>query len=255
MKAGRPISHEDELNLVGHLDELRSRLIICAVFFGAAVVLCFAFNHELLQIMNAPLHGDYVPVTFAVSEAFMTTITVCAYAAIVMTLPVLIYEAYAFLAPVVSPDQRKLAIPLLLMAPFLFVAGALFAYYLIIPAALKFLLGFNKDDFNLQLRAGDYYSFIAMTLASMGLLFQVPVVAVGAARLGVVTPGLLRKQRKVAIVAIAVIAMLLPGTDPVTMLVSMVPLVVLYEASIVLVAIFGRPRDVAVGAEPLAGAS
>jgi sec-independent protein translocase protein TatC len=252
MKAGRPISHEDELNIVGHLDELRSRIIICAAFFVAALTVCFVFNHELLNLINAPLHGEHQPVTFGVSEAFMTTITVCAYGAIVLTLPMLLYEAYAFLAPVASPDQRQVAGPLLLMVPFLFVAGALFAYLVVVPAALKFLLNFNQDNFDLQLRASDYYGFVAMTLASMGLLFQVPVVAVGASRLGIVTPAILRKNRKIALLAIAVIAMLLPGTDPVTMLVSMVPLVVLFEASIVLTSIFGRPRTAPIGAEPLA---
>jgi sec-independent protein translocase protein TatC len=254
MKAGRPISHEDELNIVGHLDELRSRLMVCAAFFVVALGIAFTFNHQLLRLMNAPLNGDYKPVTFAVSEAFMTTITVCAYAAIVLVLPVLLYEAYAFLAPVASPDQRKATVPLLLMAPLLFIGGAAFAYLVVIPAALKFLLGFNSGEFNLQLRASDYYSFVAMTLASMGLLFQVPVVAVGASRLGIVTPRQMREKRRVAIVVAAVIAMLLPGTDPVTMLLCMLPLLVLYELSIVLAAFFGRARNLSVSTEPLAGA-
>lgn len=227
--------------MVDHLDELRDRLIISAIVLVAAFALCFTFNHEILAILNTPIPEGKEPTTFGVSEAFMTTVTISMWAALLLSLPLILWELYAFLAPVVSPDQRRVAAPLLLMVPVLFVAGVVFSFFVVLPAAVNFLLNFNDDQFNILVRAKDYYSFAAMTLASMGILFQMPVVAIGASRLGVTTPEQMRRSRRTAVVAIAVVAMLLPGTDPVSMVISMVPLIILYEASIVLASVFGRP--------------
>ncbi|MGH2959700.1 MAG: twin-arginine translocase subunit TatC [Solirubrobacterales bacterium] len=240
-KAGKPIAVDTEMSMVDHLDELRDRLIISAIVLVAAFALCFAFNHEILAILNTPIPEGKEPTTFGVSEAFMTTVSISMWAALLISLPLILWELYAFLAPVVSPDQRRVAAPLLLMVPVLFVAGVVFSFFVVLPAAVNFLLNFNDDQFNILVRAKDYYGFAAMTLASMGILFQMPVVAIGASRLGVTTPEQMRRSRRTAIVAIAVVAMLLPGTDPVSMVISMVPLVILYESSIVLASIFGRP--------------
>jgi sec-independent protein translocase protein TatC len=125
-----------------------------------------------------------------------------------------------------------------------------FGYLLILPAAVKFLLNFNDTQFNIQIRAREYYSFVATTLLALGVLFQVPVGILAATRLGITSPRQLRRHRRHAIVVIAVVAMLLPGTDPVTMLLSMVPLIVLYELSIVLAAVMGRPPEPSVTSAP-----
>jgi sec-independent protein translocase protein TatC len=125
--------------------------------------------------------------------------------------------------------------------PALFIAGAVFAYFVVIPAALNFLLDFNADQFQNEIRARDYYSFIAMTEISMGALFQIPVAILALTKLGITSPQKLRKNRRYAILVIAVVAALLPGVDPVTMLIEMVPLLVLFELSILLAAAFGRP--------------
>jgi sec-independent protein translocase protein TatC len=129
------------------------------------------------------------------------------------------------------------------MVPLLFIAGVVFGYYVVMPAALKFLLHFNTDQFNVQIRARDYYSFVTTTLVASGLLFQIPVGILGLNRLGIVTPKQLRKNRRYAILVIAVVAMLLPGVDPVSMLIEMVPMIVLYELSILLAVAFGRPSE------------
>jgi sec-independent protein translocase protein TatC len=136
------------------------------------------------------------------------------------------------------------------MVPFLFIGGVVFGYLLILPAAVKFLLNFNDTQFNIQIRAREYYSFVATTLLALGVLFQVPVGILAATRLGITSPRQLRRHRRHAIVVIAVVAMLLPGTDPVTMLLSMVPLIVLYELSIVLAAVMGRPPEPSVTSAP-----
>jgi sec-independent protein translocase protein TatC len=236
-----PVNFDDRLTLVQHLDELRTRLIIAGAAFAVAFGLCLWQNHLLLDIANEPLPGDEKLITFGVSEPFMTTVTVAAYGAIVIALPVILYQLYAFILPALTPGERGVALPLLLVIPVLFIAGVVFAYFVVLPAALKFLLNFNDDQFNVQVRAREYYSFFAVTLVALGLLFQVPIVILALTRLGITTPEQLAHNRRYAILVIAVIAMLLPGTDPVTMLISMVPLIVLFEGSLLLARVFGRP--------------
>ena len=240
--ARRPIGHDDRLTIVEHLDELRTRLIISVVAFAVALGLCFWQNHQLLKIVNHPLHGRE-PITLGVAEPFTTTLTVAAYFAILIALPVVLYQLYAFILPAFSPKEKKVALPLLLMVPFLFIAGAVFAYFVIIPAALKFLLHYNASQFNTQIRARDYYSFILLTLISAGVVFQLPVGVLGLVRVGVTTPEKLRRNRRYAFLACAVVAAALPGVDPVSMLIEMVPLVLLYELSILLARLFGRTAE------------
>ncbi len=238
----RPISHDDRLSLVEHLDELRTRLILSVVAFGVALAVCFWQNHLILKIVNHPLNGRK-PITLGVAEPFMTTFTLSAYAAILIALPIVLYHLYAFILPAFSPGERRVAMPLLMMVPFLFIAGVVFGYYVVLPPALHFLLHFNTDQFQVQIRAKDYYSFFTTTLVACGILFQIPVGILGLNRLGIVTPRMLRKNRRYAILVIAVLAMLLPGIDPISMLIEMVPMIVLYELSILLAVAFGRPTE------------
>jgi|SRR5436305_6080404 len=237
----RPVGHEDRLSVVEHLDELRTRIIVSLLAFGVALGLCFWQNHLILKIINHPLGHHVKPTTFGVAEPFTTTFTVAAYAAILIALPVLLYQLYAFILPAFSPTERHIALPLLLMVPFLFIGGAVFGYFVVIPAALKFLLHFNRSQFHVQIRARDYYGFVTLTLLSVGVVFQLPVFILGMARMGIVNTQKLRKNRRYAILVCAIVAAALPGVDPVSMLLEMVPLVALYELSILLVAAFGRP--------------
>jgi sec-independent protein translocase protein TatC len=246
----RPVRHEDQLTLVEHLDELRTRLIISAITLVVAFGLCFWQNELLFDLMNDPLNGRK-PLTLGVTEPFYTTVTVSAYAALVLALPVILYQLYAFVLPAFSPRERKVAMPLLMLVPVLFVAGVVFGYFVVLDRAVHFLLNFNDDQFNTQVRARDYYSFVALSLLAFGLVFQIPVLILALTRLGITTPKKLRRGRRVALVGIAVVAMLgSPGGDPVTMLMLMVPLLVLYELSIVLATLFGQPRDEQLQAEP-----
>ena len=304
----RPIHHEDRLSLVEHLDELRTRLIICLVVFLAAFAVCFWQNNRILDIMNRPLaqsaftknsadplehaarfqqslkllslqlavvsremsHSNGVdpglqsqfaalskqaattaaaapkasaprrPVTLGVGEPFTATFKVVSYAALLLSLPLLLYQAYAFVLPAFSPRERQVALPLMALVPFLFVAGVVFAYYMVLPNAIRFLQNFNDDNFDILLQARDYYKFSILVLAAMGCLFQVPIGILAVTRVGIVTPRQLRKNRRYAILIIAIVAMVLPGQDPVTMLLLMAPLVVLFEGSILLAAFVDR---------------
>jgi len=238
----RAVSHEDRLTLVEHLDELRSRLLVCLAALGVALALCFWQNHLLLEIAQGPLPSNHDQlVTFGVTEPFTTTLTVSAYGAIVLSLPVVLWQLYAYVLPAFSTTERKTILPILLLFPFLFIAGIAFAYFVVMPAALNFLLDFNKGQFNIQLRARDYYSFFSMTELACGLIFQLPLAIIAVTRLGIVRVEQLTENRRYAYLIIAVVAAALPGVDPVTMLIEMVPLLVLFELSILLARVLGRP--------------
>jgi sec-independent protein translocase protein TatC len=306
----KPIRHEDRLSLIEHLDELRSRVIICVVTFVVVGGICLWQDDTILRIVNEPLAktanakpcdetrdpleqadcwqqaqkrvneriaatagalarsadddaalriqaqqlaraataaaettprgSPKRPVTLGVGEPLTATLVVAGYAALLISLPLLLYQLYAFVLPAFSPTERQVALPLMLMVPFLFIAGVLFAYFVALPAAVNFLQNFNDDNYDILLQARDYYKFAVLVLAGMGLLFQLPVVILAVTRMGILTTTQLRKNRRYAILAIAIVAALLPGGDPVTMLLMMFPLLFLYEGSILLASLLDR---------------
>lgn len=240
----KAVSHEDRLTLVEHLDELRARLIVCIVVLGVSLALCFWQSHLLLELAQKPLPANHDRlITFGVTEPFTTTLTVSAYGAIALSLPIILWQLYAYVLPAFSEAEKRVVLPILLLFPVLFVAGLAFAYFVVMPAALHFLLNFNDSQFNVQVRARDYYSFFAMTEIACGLVFQMPLAILAITRLGIVSVDQLRKNRRYAYLVISIIAAALPGVDPVSMLLEMVPLLVLYELSILLARAFGRPGE------------
>jgi sec-independent protein translocase protein TatC len=243
MRRVKPISHEDEVSIVEHLDELRARIVVSATVFGVALALCFWQNHLLLELASAPLPAAHHRlITFGITEPFTTTVTVSAYGAIILALPIILYEAYAYLLPAFSDQQRKAVVPLLLLIPVLFIAGIVFGYFVVLPSATRFLLNFNDSQFNIQVRAKEYYGFFAQTLLACGIVFQVPVGILATVRLGIVRVSQLKQNRRYAYLACAVLAAALPGVDPVSMLLETAPLIALYELSIVLARLFGEPK-------------
>lgn len=232
MRRLRTIDFEQRLTLVDHLDELRSRLIVAGAVLTVAFALAFWQNHLLLAVANAPLPDGREPITFGITEPFMTTVKLSVYAGFILALPALIYIAAGFALPALAPSERKLFVPFLVAAPALFMAGVVFSYFVVVPAAAQFLLNFNEGQFNIQIRASEYYGFLATTLLALGLVFEVPLAILAVTRLGIVSPADLARNRRYAVLACAVVAMLLPGTDPVTMLICMAPLLFLFEGSV-----------------------
>jgi sec-independent protein translocase protein TatC len=309
----RPIGYEDRLSVVEHLDELRTRLIICAVTLVVAFGLCFWQNGRLIDLLNRPLERStptaqksgngrlasvaaaqarlaqafqaerrqYLglaaapglapvvrahyrtlaeikqqeidalpksvpkrePITTGVGEPFTVTLTVALYFAVIFSLPILLYQAYAFVLPAFSANEKRVALPLMLMIPFLFVGGVVFGYFMVLPPAIKFLQNFNDDSFDVLIQAKDYYRFSIFTLLALGLTFQVPVGMLALARVGIVSTRFLLRHWRYEVVIIAIIAALLPGVDPVTTVLEMIPLLALFGLSILLVRLAERRRE------------
>jgi sec-independent protein translocase protein TatC len=296
-RALRTVAHDDRLSLVEHLTELRTRLIICIVAFVATTAVCFVFNKEVLDVLNAPLEetvdagnqdplivgarydqllaqvqeqsavvarraatvtedaqlqaelnklaalneqvaeaapeiSGRQPVTLGVTEPFMQTLKVSMYAGLLLALPLILFQVYAFVLPAFSPREKQVALPAMLAVPFLFVCGVVFGYFTVVPRAIQFLQNFNTDSFDVLIQAQPYYKFVLMLLLAMGLLFQIPVAIIAITRVGIVSTSQLAHNRRYAILIIAVTAMLLPGQDPITMALMMAPMYVLFEASI-----------------------
>ena len=210
---------------------------------GAAATSLGAAADELEQtIAQVPENRGRRPVTLGVAEPFVTTFTVAAYAALLLSLPLILWQAYAFLLPAFDARERRVALPLMAMVPVLFLAGVAFAYAVALPRAVDFLQNFNDDQFDILIQAKDYYRFVILFMALMGLVFQIPVGVLALTRTGVVTArGLWQRQGYVILGISIVAAVATPTPDPVTMIITMLPLVLLYWLSIGLAWIF-RPR-------------
>lgn len=189
--------------------------------------------------LSAAPEGDK-PVTLGIGEPFTTTIGIAFLFAMVLALPIVLYELYGFVLPAFSPSQQRAATPLLLAIPLLFIAGVAFGYFVVLPAAVRFFQNFNSSQFNVLVQASQYYHFAAVTLLAMGLLFQVPVAVLAATRAGVVSLGQLRRNRRYALLACGAVAAFLPG-DAITLVLETVPLYLLFEVSL-LIASAGERR-------------
>lgn len=181
-----------------------------------------------------------LPITIGIGEPFTTTLTVAAYFALLFALPVLIYEGYAFVIPALSPHERRAAVPAMALAPLLFIVGVAFAYAIVLPPAVRFLQGYNSQSFDILVQAKTYYTFEIFTMLGIGLAFQLPLGLLALDRLGVINARTLTRNWRYATVIIAVIAAAMPGVDPVTTGLEMLPLVLLYLASIVMLKIADR---------------
>src|SRR5689334_7127339 len=139
-----------------------------------------------------PQVSERKPVTLGVSEPFMQTLKVAAYAGLLISLPIILFQIYAFVLPAFSPREKQIALPAMLVVPFLFIGGVVFGYFTVVPRAIEFLQNFNTDAFDVLIQAQPYYRFVLMLLIAMGLLFQIPVAIVAVTRVGIVTTDQLR---------------------------------------------------------------
>jgi sec-independent protein translocase protein TatC len=187
-----------------------------------------------VKALSVAPQGDR-PVTLGIGEPFTATLTVTLIFALILSLPVLLLQAYGFLMPAFSPALRRHMLPVTAAIPLLFAAGVAFGYTVVLPAALHFFQNFNSDQFNVLVQASQYYKFAATVLLAMGLLFQIPVAIIAVTRAGLITPAQLRHNRRYAVLACCGIAAILPG-DAITMLLETLPLYILFELSVLIAA-------------------
>ncbi|MEO6712973.1 MAG: twin-arginine translocase subunit TatC [Mycobacteriales bacterium] len=241
----RRVSHDEEVTVVEHLDELRDRLLISLLCLAVAFSVAFWRHEDIVRLLirQVPKSTDGRQidlVVLAVGEQFKIAVTISFWAAVLVALPVLFYQLYAYVLPAFSPNRSARTWPLLILVPTLFVCGAVFAYLVVIPAAAEFLLQFDSNLYLVQPRALDWYEFCVTMMLALGLIFELPAAVLVLTRVGIVNSRMLRTYRKYAIVALAVLAAALPGVDPVSMVMELIPLLVLYEFSIVLAKVAER---------------
>jgi sec-independent protein translocase protein TatC len=229
----RRLRYGEEATLVEHLDELRTRIIVSLVALGAGFGVAYAFHHRLLHWLEQPLPAERRHlVTLGVAEPFLTSIWVSIWAGLALALPVVLWQLWSFLAPAFQEHAQRLVAGLVLFATALLVAGVAFGYFIVLPAALHFLTNYDESQFTILIRARDYISFVIGVMVAVGIVFELPIFVVALVRLGVVPTRTLRRNRRLGYFIVAVIAVLLPGVDPVTTTLEMVPLIALYELSI-----------------------
>jgi sec-independent protein translocase protein TatC len=240
----RRVGRDDRLSVVEHLDELRNRVIVSIVALLVAFGVAYGFHEQLLDALVWPLPERYEDtglITLSPTEPFFTVLKVCAYTALLAALPVWLYQLYAFVIPAVQDQPRRRMLLVVAGASSLFVAGVAFGYFVVLPVALDFLLDFGDDNFLTQVRAGEYFGFVTTLLLGAGLMFEVPVAMLALARIGVPSAEFYLRHWRVAIVLIAVLAAILPGGDPFSMLLLMVPQILLFLLGVWLAKRFGGP--------------
>src|SRR5437764_1922514 len=238
----RRLRHGEEATLVEHLGELRARLIIALDVIAGAFSVKNAFHGHLLDWLNLPLpHKFKRPVTFSPIEPFTTSIWVSLYASFLLALPVWLWQLWAFLAPAFEQHRQRSIALVVAFATALGVGGVAFGYFVVLPPAIHFLTNYDSSHYTIFIRARDYYRFVTFVLLGVALAFEVPVFVLALVRLRILTAAKLRSTWRMGVFAMTVVGVLLPGVDPVSTILSVIPLVVLYLLSIGL-ATFLEPR-------------
>jgi sec-independent protein translocase protein TatC len=240
---------EKKLPLTSHLQELRKRLIVSFIAVGVGFIICYAFSQELFNILSKPLlkvmsSGGSLVFT-SVAEAFFTYMKVAFIAGIMLTSPFVLFQVWAFVAPGLYRHEKRYVIPFVVAGSFFFVLGILFAYFIAIPVGFKFLLGYATDFIKPLPSMKEYLSFSIKFLLAFGLVFEFPVVLVLLARIGVVDAKTMARHRKYAILLIFVFAAVMTPPDIISQLLMAIPLMGLYELSILLSKVFGKKTKVA----------
>jgi sec-independent protein translocase protein TatC len=239
----RRLAHAEEATLAEHLDELRGRVFVMLGALVLGTVVAFVFHDHLLDWLNRPLPADHSKVvTLGVAEPFTITITICLYAGFVLALPVILWQLWAFFAPAVDPLAERKVLALAAFAVVMAAAGVAFGYWVLLPRAVHFLTHYDSAHFHELVQAKPYYSFVVTVLVGIVLVFQTPLIVLGLVTLGVLSSRTLRKQRRLGYLITAAIALALPGPDPVTTFLELLPMWILFEGSIWLAWLVERRR-------------
>jgi sec-independent protein translocase protein TatC len=228
---------EDKIPFTAHLEELRKRLIVCFIAVGIGFVAAYGFKEKLFQVLTVPLvrvmkSGDTLIFT-NLPEAFFTYLKVSLLAGLMLAAPVILYQFWMFVAPGLYQRERRVLLPIVFLSTLFFLGGALFGYFIVFPWGFQFFLGFATEHIRPLPSMREYLSFSAKLLLAFGIVFEMPLVLTAMARLGIVSVGFLKKNRKYAILLFFTGAAILTPPDVVTQIMMAVPLMLLYEVSII----------------------
>jgi sec-independent protein translocase protein TatC len=247
------MQEDEKLPFTSHLEELRKRLIVCFIAVGVGFVLAYGFKEKLFDVLTMPLiavmeQGDKLIFT-GLPEAFFTYLKVAFLTGLMLAAPVLIYEFWMFVAPGLYQKERRLMLPIVFLSTIFFVGGALFGYFIVFPFGFKFFLGFATETIKPLPSMREYLGFASKLLLAFGLVFELPLLLTFMARLGIVSVDFLKKNRKYALLLFFAGAAILTPPDVVTQIMMALPLMILYEISIIGARIFGKKKP-APEAEP-----
>ena len=241
MKLPRRLAHGQEVVLVGHLEELRSRLFVAGGAVLATTILAFLVHGRVIALLMAQLPAHHRRLlTLGVAEPFTTSLKVSFALGFALALPIVLWQLWSFVAPALTPKTQRGIAGFTVFAAALLVGGIVFGYRVALPAALHFLTNYDNAIYNVQIRAADFISFSVLVLAACGAVFELPIVVLGLVRVGAMTSKKLRSNRRIGYMVVAAIGVALPGVDPITTIVETIPLAILFEASIWLSVFFER---------------
>src|SRR5215469_2430113 len=240
-KLPRRLGHGEEATLDEHLEELRGRLFVMLGAIALGAIVAFIFNGHVLTWLNRPLPPDHKRLlAIGIAEPFTVTVTVCIYAGFVLALPVVLWQLWLYFAPALDPASERKVLGLAACSVLLAAAGVAFGYWILLPRAVHFLTNYDNQHFIHLPQARSYYNFVVTVLVGVVIVFQTPLVVVGLVTLGVLSSRTLRKQRRMGYLITAAIALALPGPDPVTTFLELLPMWILFESSIWLAVLVER---------------
>jgi len=237
---------QSKMPLFQHLEELRTRLLICCLAVGIGFVGCYFFSSRIFEILMRPWINAMPPgqpaklIYTAPHEAFFVYMKVSFMAGTILAAPIILWQIWKFVAPGLYENEKRYMLPVILSSSLCFISGVLFGYFVVIPVAFKFFASFSSEYITPMLRTTEYLAFANKMLLCFGIAFQLPVFAFFLAKMGVLSADFLKRKRKWAIVLVFIAAAVLtPSPDVVSQLLMAMPLLVLYEASVWIVHFFG----------------
>jgi sec-independent protein translocase protein TatC len=248
----RRLAHQQELELVGHLEELRSRIFVAGGAILLGTIAAFLVHRRVIDLLVAQLpQGHRRLITLGVAEPFTTSLKVSVALGFALALPIVLWQMWSFLAPAMTPMTQRSIAGFTAFAAGLVAAGSVFGYEVALPAALHFLTNYDNSVYDVQIRAADFISFAVLVLAACGAVFELPIVVLGLVRIRALSSAKLRRNRRIGYMIVAAIGVALPGVDPITTVVETIPLAILFEASIWLSVMFERRWNAPVPAPSL----